>query len=55
MFIFITDQELWAHELISHYELWSLSDLKDFLNQLKLLYICICSYLQQVKSYVHMT
>jgi hypothetical protein len=27
--------------------------LKEFLNQLNLLYICICLYLQQIKSYGH--
>jgi hypothetical protein len=54
MFIFTTDQELWARELMScimgcdH----SLS-LKEFLNQFNLLYIYICLYLHQIKSYGH--
>jgi hypothetical protein len=30
-------------------------DLKIFLNQLNLLYIYICLYLQQIKSYEHMS
>jgi hypothetical protein len=41
MFQFTTDQELWAHKLMSRImdgnHLWGL---KEFLNQLNLLYIC---------------
>jgi hypothetical protein len=28
---------------------------KEFLNQLNLLYTCICLYLQQIKSYEHVS
>jgi hypothetical protein len=29
--------------------------LKEILDQLNLLYICICLYLQQIKSYEHIS
>jgi hypothetical protein len=38
-----------------HYKLPPLSGLKEFLNQLYLLYIYICLYLKQIKSYGHVS
>jgi hypothetical protein len=56
MFIFTTDQELWAPEIIDHIMGCNHSlGLKNFLNQLNLFYINICLYLQQIKSYEHMS
>jgi hypothetical protein len=56
MFILTTEQELWVHELM--YRImgcdYSLG-LKEFLDQLNLLYILICLYLQQIKSCEHLS
>ncbi len=47
MFIFTTDQELWARELMCRIMGRDHSlGLKEFLDQLNLLYIWICLYLQ---------
>jgi hypothetical protein len=46
MFILTTDQELWACEIMGHIIGYDYSlGLKEFLNQLNLLYIYICLYL----------
>jgi hypothetical protein len=56
MFIFITDQELCARELISYIIGYNHSlSLKEILNQFNLIYICIYLYLQQIKSYSHVS
>jgi hypothetical protein len=56
MFILTIDQELWACELMCHImDCDNYLDLKEFLDQLNLLYICICLYLQYIKSYEHMS
>jgi hypothetical protein len=56
MFILTIDEELCARELMCHIMgcNYSLS-LKEFLDQLNLIYILICLYLQQIKSYEHTT
>jgi hypothetical protein len=47
MFIFTIDQELWTYELMGRIMDCDHSlDLKEFLNQLNLLYIYIYLYLQ---------
>jgi hypothetical protein len=54
MFIFTTSQELWTRELMTRIMNYDHSlSLKEYLNQLNLLYIFICLYLQQIKSYGH--
>jgi hypothetical protein len=54
MFTFIANQELWACELMGRIMCCGYSlGLKEFLNQLNLLYIYIYLYLQQIKSYGH--
>jgi hypothetical protein len=56
MFIFTTDQELWACELIHCIMSCDHSlDIKEYLNQLNLFFIYICLYLQQIKSYGHVS
>jgi hypothetical protein len=45
MFIVTTDKELWAHELMCHIMGCDHSlGLKEFLDQLNLIYIWICLY-----------
>jgi hypothetical protein len=45
-----------ACELMGHIMCYDHSlSLKEFVNQLNLLYICICLYLQQIKSYGHVS
>jgi hypothetical protein len=54
MFILTADQELWARELMYHIMRCDHSlGFKEFLDKLNLLYIWICLYLQQIKSYGH--
>jgi hypothetical protein len=54
MFILTTYQEFWARELICRIMSCDHSlGLKDFLDQLNLLYIWICLYLQHIKCYRH--
>jgi hypothetical protein len=52
IFIFTTDQVLCGHELVERIMKCDHSmGLKECLNQLNLLYIYICLYLQHTKSY----
>jgi hypothetical protein len=54
MFILTTDLELCAHEITCHIiDCDHYLGFKEFLDQLNLLYILICLYLQQIKSYEH--
>jgi hypothetical protein len=45
--------DTWAN--VPHYELQSLFWFKEFVDQINLLYIWICLYLQQIKSYEHVS
>jgi hypothetical protein len=52
MFIFTIDQEFWTCEVMGRIMCYDhFLGLKEFLSQLNLPYICICLYLQQIKSY----